>query len=339
MNRPMNRRRSRGVTLIEVVVAAGISVTVMAIALAVVGSGVRLARQGEQTVASNTAARTGMEMLLRDLRAAGIAGGYFVTEPGGVPFRINSIFTQAGAGGTDDLWLVVPRPRAMQADCAAAGSGAVVAASGSGTLTVNCTGMLSTTDVLAVTNFTTGALISGVSFPSSTSITFAQSATPNFSSAPQKGGFQRGDMVLPVDIIRYSIRTNTITNRPELVRSRGTLASPMSAAAPFTTNPLTVIEDRFPDVEDLQVAFGTGTAPGLTFTSGHSVLSNGAAPSAVRISVVGISPRPILNDQLVPQEFRPVAVEDHVPGTAIDGYRRSVYRRRVELTNMNPVTL
>lgn len=336
--RAITRSSVRGMTLLEVVVAAGISAAVMAIAVSVVGSGVRVARQGEQTVSSNTAARTGMEMLLRDLRAAGVAGGYYVTEPGGTPIRINSIFTQAGANGTDELWMVVPRPRALQSDCTAPGSAAVVTTNGTGTLQVNCTGMLNTADTLAVTNLTTGALISGVTFPTATSISYAESGTTNFSSAPQKGGFQRGDLVMPVDIIRYRIRTNTRTNRPEMVRERGALNSPLTAAAPFTV-PAGAVEDQFLDVEDLQIAFGTGVAPALTFTSGHAVLYSTPPPMSLRVSVVGISPRPILNDQLRPQTFRPVTVEDHVPGTAIDGYRRSVYRRRVELLNMNPVTL
>lgn len=342
-------------TLVEVLIAVAITSVVMSLALSVVGAGVRLARQGEQTVNSNEAARSGMEMVLRDLRAAGVPGGIWVTDPGGTPFRINSIFTQPGSGtadtGIDDLWMVVPRPNAMQSNCTSVGSGAVVTVSAPGTLAVNCTAvqlplLFAGADTLLVSNFASAALISGLAFPGGT-ITFAQSATPNFSTNPSKGGFQRGDLVFPVDIIRYHVRLNPMLangsfplGRPELIRTRGALAGNPTMAAPFTI-PAGAAEQRFPDIEDLQVAFGTGVAPALTFASAHAVTyTPAAAPLSVRVSMVGISPRVILDDQNKIQEFGPAVVENHTPPSlAFDGYRRSIYRRRIELINMGAVNL
>lgn len=359
------KTNAKGMTLLEVIIAVAITSVVMALAVSVVGSGVRVARQGEQTVGSNEAARTGMEMILRDLRAAGTPQGIWVTQPGGTPFLIHSIFTQAGSGGLsaaiDDLWLVVPRSVALQGNCTTAGSAAAVTLSGPGTLNVTCTTPFATTDILLVTNFGAGgrpadavgpiadpmtgggALISGLTFSVAASgpiITYAESATPNFSSAPHKGGFQKGDLVMPVDIIRYQVRPNALTGRPELIRARGGLnTAGVTGTAPFSVA-AGAPEQRFPDVDDLQVAFGTGTPPNLTFTSAHNILfSSTTSPLAVRLSVVGTTPRPILDDHQKIQEFGPVTVEDHVPSPTFDGYRRSVYRRRIELLNMGAVSL
>lgn len=329
----------KGMTLLEVMVAAGITTIVAAMAMSVVTSGVRIARQGEQTVNSNQASRTAMEMLLRDLRLAGVPGGIWVASSGGTPYQINPIFTQPGTiTGTDDLWMVVPKPNAMQANCTSPGSAAVVSVSAPHALTVSCTAIFQVTDTLLVSNFNSAALIDGLAFPSGTSITYAQQAVANFSSNPVKGGYQRGDLVMPVDIVRYTVRLNA-AGRPELVRQIGAINPTMTAATPFIVN-VGASEQRFPDIEDLQVAFGTGTEPNLTFVSGHNVsFVPAGAPLAVRISVVGVTPRIIYNDVGTALPLGPVTVEDHVPVGPLDGYRRSVYRRRVELLNMAAVNL
>jgi type II secretory pathway pseudopilin PulG len=336
--------KTRGLTLLEVIVAVSITSFVMAMAVSVVNTGVALARKGEQTVASNEAARTAMEMLLRDLRIAGTgaAGGLWMTAPGGTPVRINPIFTQAGANGTDMLWVVVPKPNIMMVNCASRGSAVSVTQSGSGALNVTCNApALATTDVLMVSNFRTAALISAPTFPSSTQIAFAESSTPGFSSSPEKGGFQRGDMVFPVDLVRYRIAINPDLGRPELLREIGALAVPFNATAPFTVE-ANAMSQRFGDVEDLQVAFGVGTQPALAFTNGHNTLFDPSAPPlAVRVSVLGITPKTILDNEGKIQPLFPVTVEEHVPAnpTVADGYRRSLYVRRIDLTNMNPVNL
>ena len=353
----MSGQRPSGMTLLEVLIAVAITSLVMSMAVSVVGSGVKLARQQEQTVNSNEAARTGMEMLLRDLRAVGVPQGIYVTEPGGTPIRINSIFTQPGSGttdtGIDDLWMVVPRPNAMQANCTSPGSGAVVTANSAGSpLPVSCTTPFVATDILMVSNYTSAVLINGLTL-GGTTVNFAQSGTANFFTNPTKQAFQRGELVFPVDIVRYQVRNNPLLasatyplGRPELIRARGNLntspyaAGPVSATAPFAVA-AGAPEQRFPDVEDLQVAWGTGSGLSpLTFAPGHNILFNaGASPQAVRISVVGITPRAILDDQNRPQPSGPVTVENHVAAAIIDGYRRSVYRRRVDLLNMGAVSL
>lgn len=323
----------------EVLVALVITAVVMAMAFSMLGSGLRIARQAEQTVGSNQAARDAMAMVLRDLRVTGVPGGIWVTDASGAPFRIQPIFTQPGAGGVDELWMVVPRPNAFQANCTSPGSGAVVTEPGTGALTVNCTTPFLATDVLMVTNFSTAALISAPNFPSAQTITYREQGVAGFSNAPDRGGFQKGDVVFPVDIIRYSVRPNAISGRPELVRSIGTLNSPLSMTAPFVV-PAAAPERTVADVEDLQVAFGTGMPPALVFNSTHLIpFSAATAPLAVRISVVGVSAKTIIDDNGNILPFGPVAVEDHLPAAAIDGFRRSAYRRRVELMNMSAVSL
>jgi prepilin-type N-terminal cleavage/methylation domain-containing protein len=352
----MNRR---GLTLLEMLIAVAIVSVVMVLAISVVNTGVLLARRGEQTVMSNEAARTGMEYLVRDLHLAGngAPGGIWVADPTG-PKNIRPIFTEPGANnGSDALWLVVPRAAMMSANCATPNSAVVLTtSSAAGNLNVNCNGTapdvaLAKTDTLMVTNFTTAALIDGLDFPTSTSITYRQSGT--VSSAPEKGGFQRGDYAFPVDLVRYSIQINAMTQRPELLREVGVLSG-NPAAAPFVVPcPSTAPAGscvpgptmRFPDVEDLQVAFGFGLQPNLTFQSRHEALSClgpgclPVQPQSVRVSLVATTPRSVLdtNGKIMP--FKAAAVEDNAPTTPVDGFRRSVYRRRVELTNMNMVNM
>lgn len=319
-------------TLIEIMVAAALTTAVVAMAMTVVSTGINLARNQEQQVTSNTAARTAMEFLLRDLRLVGVPEGLWVTSTAGSPFRIVPAFTSAGANGTDELWLVVPRPAMLQSNCTTVGSSAVVTESGTGPLTINCSAPLAGASQLLVTNLRSAALVSGVTFPTATTLHYAQQGVAGFSSRPEKGGFQRGDLVAPVDIVHYYVRTNAITNRPELVRSLGALASTPTATTPFV-DPGTQLQ-TFQDVEDLQVAFGSGTAPALTFVSSHAAaFSPATVPISVRVNLVGVTPRKVVDQNNAVLPYGPVTVEDHAATGPIDGYRRSVYRRRVELVN------
>lgn len=339
----MKPMRAGGMTLIEMLIAVAMVSIAMTVSVSVLTTGVNVARKGEQFVSSNEASRLAMEFLLRDLRAAGMGapGGLIVTEPGGIPVTINPLFTEAGPNGTDMLWMVVPRWNVMASNCSKKGSGVPLATSGTGTLKVVCTTpALTVGDTLMVSNFTTAALISGTTFPTATTIAYAES-NASFSNSPSKGAFQRGDVAFPVDIVRYSIEVSAVTGRPELLRHVGTLNSPVSAAQPFRVVAGAAMM-RSIDIEDLQVAFGSGSAPNLNFVSGHAPGFNGVPTQSVRISVVGITPLPIRTTQgngLEP--FTPVNVEDHVYATpaVIDGYRRSVYRRRVDLPNLNPVNM
>jgi type II secretory pathway pseudopilin PulG len=323
-------------TLLEVMVAALLLVAVMAVAMQVVGVGVRVARQNEQTTTTNDSARLAAEVMLRDIRLAGAMQGVFVSD--GVTGRqINPMFTEAGPNGTDALWVVVPAPRAMQADCTKVGSGVVVAAaSGSGPLTVNCTAPLVGSATLMVTNFSRAALIAPTAL-TPTTITFAEGGIQNYGPYPEKGGMLKGDMVLPVQLARYSVSTVApcSATRPCLLREVGALTG--NPAAPFTV-PAGARTDRYNDIEDLQIAWGTGQP--VTFTSAHSALYNAAAAyTSMRINVVGISPLPIRGENGTLMALTPVTVEDHAPAPVVDGYRRSLYRRRVELLNNGALNL
>lgn len=366
----MKNVRQSGMTLLEVMIAGAITTAMMALALSMMSMGVRMARQGEQTVSSNLASRNGMEMLLRDLRGAGVPGGIYVSDAAGPPVMIKPVFTEAGANGVDNLWIIVPKPRAMQGNCTTVGSGAVVTQNGTGVLNVNCTTPFLPTDTLLVTNFKSGALLSGLALTANT-ISYTQVAAAftgvpvqPFSNNPTKGGFLRGDQIYPVDLIRYSIRPNAVHGRPELVRQHGQISGGVSLATPFTVPavaPAGLPTQVFPDVEDLQVAFGTGLPPNLTFASGHGaricptipspslcqLVDPAAVPLSVRVSVVGITPNPVRDDRNVLMPFGPLTVEDHVPPVPAiagappgsDGFRRSLFRRRVELLNMGAVNL
>lgn len=321
-------------TLIEMMVAAALTSAVVAIAMTVVTTGINLARNQEQRVASNTAARTAMEYILRDLRLVGVPEGIWMTSAGGPPFRIVPAFSSAGANGTDELWLVVPRATMLQSNCTTLGSSAVLTAPGTGSLSINCAAPLAGSSQLLITNLRSAALVSGVTFPSSTAVTYAEQGVAGFSNSPEKGGFQRGDLVASVEIVHYYVRPNPVTNRPELVRSLGAVSPNPTSTAPFV-DPGTQGQ-VFEDVEDLQVAFGRGLAPALSFTSAHNAdfkTQGTTPPISVRVNVVGVTPRRVVdqNNNMLP--YAPVTVEDHAPAATVDGFRRSVYRRRVELVN------
>ncbi|MFT3711743.1 MAG: prepilin-type N-terminal cleavage/methylation domain-containing protein [Archangium sp.] len=329
-------RSHRGMTLLEVMVAALLLVAVMAVAMQVVGVGVRVARQNEQTTNTNDSARLAAEVMLRDIRIAGSMQGIFMSD-GATGRLINPMFTEAGPNGTDALWVVTPSPRAMQTDCTKVGSGVVVAtASGSGPIAVNCTAPLVGAGNLLVTNFSRSALITPSSL-TATSVTFSEGGIQNYGPYPEKGGMLKGDMVLPVQVVRYSVSivAPCSATRPCLLRQVGNVTT--NPAAPFTI-PAGARTDRYNDIEDLQIAWGSGTP--VTFNSGHSPLYNPAtAYTAMRINVVGVSPLPIRGENGALMALTPVTVEDHAPAPVVDGYRRSVYRRRVELLNNGALNL
>lgn len=330
----MKRASRSGFTLIEAMVAALLMTLVMAVAVSVIGAGTRVARTTEQTTGSNDSARLAAEVVLRDLRLAGTMQGVFVGQ-GGVMQVFNPIFTEAGPAGTDALWVIAPRPNALKADCTKVGSAAVVTvASQSGPLTVNCTTSLAGADLLLVTNFKRAALITVTGMAGQT-INFAEQGIMNFGPAPEKGGMQRGDLVMPVQLVRYSIVPSPgWPTPPVMLRERGQVGGASFQPIPGGH------ADVYNDVEDLQVAWGTGVAPNLTFTSGHAALFNaGAVPVAMRFSVVGMGRLPMRDETGGLMNYSPITLEDHVPPVVVDGFRRSVYRRRIELLNNGALNL
>ncbi len=331
-------RATRGLTLVELLMSLAITAIVMVAATAVVTAGVRMVRRTEQVALSNEASRLGMEGLLRDVRLAGMGapGGVWVAA-GGVPARINPVFGGATGTGEDELWLVVPRPNVMSTQCANSGNSATVTSSGPGVINVTCTApALKPTDTLMVTNFTTAALIDGVSFPSATTIAYAQQAVPGFSDAPEKGGYQKGDLVFPVQIVRYHVATIAPATRPALYKAQGRLSG--NAGAPFDVVPNSDVMVS-PSVEDLQVAFGVGAAPDPAFQNGLLPAWQ-AGLRSLRLSLVGVSEKTLMEaGGGAPAPLGKVTLEDHVPSPAIDGLRRSIYRRRVDLLNLDMVSL
>jgi hypothetical protein len=186
-----------------------------------------------------------------------------------------------------------------------------------------------------VTNFTTGALIDGLTIDSTNNtVDYAQQGVSGFSDAPEKGGFQKGDFIFPVQLMHYFISVGA-DGRPALVRAQGKLNS--AAGAPFIdAGPAVMVS---PSVEDLQVAFGViGADPEPTFQNQFPPAWQ-AGLRALRITAVGRSQMALSETGGPPSVSGPVTVEDHVPAATIDGLRRSVYRRRVDLLNLDMVNL
>jgi hypothetical protein len=267
---------------------------------------------------------------MRDLRHAGVGASAGLTVAiGGVATAINPVLSvNGGPNGSDELWLVVPRASVLSTRCVPGSAVTVTNVPSSGPLGVSCTTpALQTTDTAIISNFRTGVLVSGLTFPSATSLSYAQQGISGMTSSPVRGN-QVGDLIYPVDIVRYRVAQQPNGNWT-LVKSRGAL----NPGGPF---PFVEVEQiaTYNDIEDLQVSFGRGTP--LTFTNTLPVQFDASRPPVVaRISLVGISPLPVRDDanRLLP--LRPVSLEDRVASTNIDGFRRSVLRRRVELVNMN----
>lgn len=341
-------------TLVEVMVAATIMTAVMAAAVAVIRTGVRVATLNEQTVDTNDAARVAGDRMVFDLRSAGTMGGVYVTNAAGPPILINPVFSLNSAvrPNTDQVWMIVPSRTLMQADCTRAGSAAVLTqASVSGQpLQVNCTAQFAGAKTLLVTNFTRAALIS-VTAMTATTISYNEATVPGFSNDPSKGAFQRGDYIAPVNLVRYGIAANDIAGQPDVLKREvfDLDFATVAVATPFGTA-AAVRGEIFNNIEDLQVAWGSGVAPALTYASAHGSAylgGNGGnfgtqnqVPVSVRLNLVGRTARAIRDEAGELMRYGPIDVEDHAWGVVpFDGFRRTLYRRRVELQNMGALSL
>ncbi|QSQ18057.1 PilW family protein [Myxococcus landrumensis] len=347
-------RTSRGMTLIEVMVTLVLSAIIIAAASALVVAGSRIIHNTEHTADSHDASRLAGEALMNMVRQAGAGapGGIWVSQ-GGTATRVSAIFGSDGATSSDDLWLVVPNRDYLGEPCVTAGAAASVVRPGSGVIHVNCTQSLKPGSPYLVSNMTSAALLSNVVItPSSPGtpgqVQYAESSVSGFSNAPEKGGYQVGDLVYPVRLVHFFIGPHPTTGRPSLMRADGRLlvdamGRPFSDVDPATSPPMVVQEN----VENLQVAFGfdsTGQENPEHYTWQHG-LAPGFTPGlrAVRINVVATGRNQRRNTQstAVLDDDKPIAVENFTPpaSVAADGLYRSLYTRRLELPNLAAANL
>jgi prepilin-type N-terminal cleavage/methylation domain-containing protein len=345
----MRRRHARGFTFIELIIAMAVMLVAIAAVSYLLIATLRMKHNTENAIESNDASRLALETLAKDLRLAGMGapGGLWLNQ-GGTPTQVNAVFGLDGAAAAtdferDDLWLVLPDPRALRESCVDRGASTSLVSAGTGALSVTCTTSLRNTDLLMVSNMTSAALLTGIVLTPSQptvpgSIDYAESTLSGFSNAPGRGGFQVGDLVYPVTLVHYYIAVDPTSSRPALYRAQGQLAQD-ARGRPFSDVAGTERMVQL-DIEDLQVAFGfdaagSGRPDGYAFQHG---LGTAWLPGlrSVRVSVVGRGPG-VQRDarDVVMSGLRPVSIENHAPtGAPEDGFRRSLYTRRVELPNM-----
>ncbi|NTX61553.1 PilW family protein [Myxococcus sp. CA051A] len=357
-------RARRGMTLLETMVALALTAIIIAAAAALMMAGSRIVHNTEHTADSHDASRFAGEAIMSMVRQAGAGapGGIWVRQAG-VPVRVSAIFGRDGttglgttpntptANGSDDLWLVVPDRDYLGEPCVTPGAAVSVVRPGTGALQVTCTQSLKPTSLHLVSNMTSAALISNIVVtPPSPGVpgqvNYAEAGTVGFSNAPEKGGYQSGDLVYPVRLVHFFIGPHPTSGRPSLLRTEGTLVADALGrpfSEPAATPPFVVQEN----VEDLQVAFGfdaSGQEDPSQYIWRHG-LGSGFEPGlrTVRVSVVATGRNPRRNTQstAVLADDKPITTENHVPPAAVaaDGFYRSLYTRRLELPNLAAANL
>lgn len=347
-------RRQRGFSLIELLIAVAVMLTAVAAVSYLLISTSRMKHNTENAIESTDAARLALEAIARDVRLAGMGapGGLWVSQTG-TPTRVNAVFGLDGtAEGTeferDDLWLVLPGANALRESCVDRGASTSVVRAGTGPLAVTCTGSLRDTDLLLVSNMASAALLTGLVLTPEQpgvagGIDYDESDVTGFSNAPERGGFQVGDLVYPVTLVHYYIAPDPATSRPALYRAEGKLQAD-AEGRPFSDVEGSARQVQS-DVEDLQVAYGFDAVGGSRpedYAFQHG-LGAAYAPGlrSLRVNVVARgwkAQRTAQDTQLA--GLKPVSVENHaVDSLPEDGLRRGLYTRRVELPNMAPGAL
>jgi type II secretory pathway pseudopilin PulG len=362
----MRTKANRGFTLVEIMVSGGIMIIAVLATCSMLLEGQRFTRNTEEVVQSNDNARVAGELITSALRIAGMGGGLGVwVSDGGTPRLISPIFGSDNIPSlslTDDVWMIIPDRSALQNSdqCAPivssgvtkAGGAATIVQGGRGALNVNCTiGLLpagvTSPAMLLVTNFAAPGVV--LTHPTLTTASDGSLGGPvgviNYNEAALGGypprPYQLGDMVYGASVVRFFVQRDA-SGRPALYRQTGVL----TGAAPPAFVPATMTQSVVVyDIEDLQIAYGVD--PGALNLPDGYVFSDGFQYNfqqplrSVRVSVVSIHPRQMLDgDNSVIATYGPMRVENHdTLGAATDGHRRSLYSRRVELTNLSPGAL
>jgi hypothetical protein len=289
------------------------------------------------------AAREGVETIARAAQNAGLGmpGGLYVLV-NGTSVRVNPIFgrDQAGYGGSDELWMVVADSHSFRRCQDSPGGSTIILSPGAGALSVSCIQSFTDGDTLVATNWTTGALLTQTTFNAGPPvlINYAESSALGFSDDPNNGGYKTQDVVFRVRVMHFFIQPNPANGgRPALYMGLGQPAASL-AAGPFADASAQVVQDN---VEDLQVAYDRNGAyhDGLDFN--WTVPLNPADTlTSLRVTVVATTRfQQKLGSTNANRPYHPMKAENHDPGTAVDGYERVRYTRRLELPNLNPSNL
>ncbi len=340
-------KSNRGFTTLELMVATAIAMVAIVATFTLLIEGQRLTRNNEEIVKSNDGARIAGEFIVSALRAAGIGGaaGVWINNAGSSRL-VSPIFGTdaiAAEGNTDDIWLVISDRRAFkESNCALnSGSSASLVAGGPGPLNVSCTRSLANPSMLLVANFAgPAALLTGlrVLTPSDGTVVgvidYSESSLVGF---PPRG-YQQGDGVFGALVVHFFVHRDS--SGSALYRETGVLtgASPPAFIAGTTSRILLQS-----NIEDLQIAYGVD--PTGAGQPDQYVFQNGFPDAfdprlrAIRVSVVGYHDRPMRSgDTSTLTAFQPISpLENHdQTGAPKDGFRRSLYTRRVELPNLSP---
>ncbi len=343
----------RGFTLIELITSTAIMIVAIAATCMMLIEGQRFTRNSEEIINSNEGSRVAGEFIVSALRIAGMgaAAGVWINNAG-IPRLISPIFGTdniSTEGFTDDIWMLIPDRRAFQDNNCQLGSGAAVSvvAAGTGPLNVTCTQSLlpaigPTPAMLLVTSFTGPAVLLTQPLATTPSIGtvvgllgYTEATVAGFPPRP----FQVGDLVVGLSAVHFFVHRDATGSN--LYREMGVLsgASPPS----FVANTVSRIPLQR-NIEDLQFAYGTD--PTNANLPDQYVYSNGFPDAAglpvraVRVTVVATHDRLMRKaDNSLILTSQPLSIENHVVTAPMDALRRSVYTRRVELSNLNTGSL
>lgn len=350
----------RGMTLLEVLIASAILVVVVTIAVMLMLEGVMFSRRGQELADTNEAAHLAGSAIAAALQRAGMGmGNGLLVAQGGSAQRTNPVIVVNRTDGPDELWVVRPHRNALLESCVEEGAATTVQRTGFGSISARCAiagwkgkalsgqgaGLL-----LAVTNLKQAVLLTGAEFDdfgtgSGVNLTFKEQGVSGFGT-DEVSGFRQGDLIMPVALERYFIaddgRDAGVTALFVQPGAVGDTRYPVPAGAPR------LVQEG---IEDLQFALGgdetgSGNPDDIRWTNDGSLPAQPFRPGvkSVRVSVVARSERTILSsDGRVQQstQYAPMSIEDHVVAggdggvPAPDGYRRTLYSRRVELLNLS----
>lgn len=337
--------RRRGMTLVEIMVSTGILVVVVMITMQVVLAGVRISRRGQQMSDANEGARLAGETVMGAIQSAGwgFPGGIYASHGGTVTLDNPVVVIDGATSGPDEIWVYRPHKNATLQSCDAPGAATTVQKTGTGALTVRCAVADAGTDTYAGVNMKTGAVLSNATFTAaSPGFTLAYTESGIIADDPLNG-FQKGDLIFPLLIEHYFIDKNKPTdNFLSLMVETGVVSN--------GTNGFTATSRRLVQlgVEDLQIAVGidpsgSGDPSNITWQDGLPRTPYVPFVRSMRMSVVSTSDRAVVgidDPQLRSNpEYMPRSLENRVASTTPDGFRRTVYTRRIELPNLNPADL
>jgi type II secretory pathway pseudopilin PulG len=331
---------ARGLTLVELMVAMGLSSLVILALLAYAQTQTAIQRQTQQATALQANVQAAVEEMSTSLRAAGssfTAGFATNAVPPGTPTRVlgvtvqNNVLGAPGGDGPDALLVLVSddAPYATLLDDAAQGTTPLVVDGDAG---------LRQGDFLLLSDFTDAVLYRLTQDPAAA--TFNGEAVTHLAVTPPVATpptpFFKGAKVFRARPLVYRLDTNVIEGLSVLTLQDG---------APFVTSePPQIVAEH---IEDLQVAIGIdglwgGIRDGVLQEIGKDPdddewvynragetlpdpLPAGSVITAVRVTVIGRGSQP--GDQLTPG--RP-AVEDRPAGPP-DNFRRRLLTAQIYL--------